>query len=118
MQLRVIQTGEVLKVPAVTTVEDITQIIEAVDGLFDGSEGAGGRAPAMFYRAVVLESGDVVGGRRGAEDESELVVDLDRGLPKRCLTQVPSMRVANWLSISSESWGVILWLRGWPRVRL
>ena len=41
----VIQTGEVLKVAAVTTAQDVTQIIEAVNGLFDGSEGAGGRAP-------------------------------------------------------------------------
>src|SRR5215472_1839395 len=32
-------------------------------------------------------------------------------LPKRCLTQVPSMRVANPLPISWASWGVILWPR-------
>ena len=38
----VIQTGEVLKVAAVTTAQDVTQIIEAVDRLLDGSEGAGG----------------------------------------------------------------------------
>src|SRR5580693_7840920 len=73
----VIQTGEVLKVAAVTTAQDVTQIIEAVDGLFDGSEGAGRRALAMFYHAVVLESGDVVGGRLDAQDQSEFVVDLD-----------------------------------------
>ena len=35
----VIQTGEVLKVAAVTTAQDVTQIIEAVDRLFDRSEG-------------------------------------------------------------------------------
>jgi hypothetical protein len=42
----VIQTGEVLEVAAVTTTQDVTQVIEAVDGLFDGSEGAGRRALA------------------------------------------------------------------------
>ena len=32
----------------------------------------------MFYLAVVLESGDVVGGGLDAQDEAEFVVDLDR----------------------------------------
>ena len=42
---------------------------------------AGRRAVAMFYQAVVLKSGDVVGGRLDAQDQSEFVVDLDRGSP-------------------------------------
>ena len=83
----VIQTGELLEVAAVTTTH--------VDGLFDGSEGAGRRAVAMFYQAVVLKSGDVVGGRLDAQDQSEFVVDLDRGFAEACLTQVPSIPVAN-----------------------
>ena len=49
----------------------------------------------MFHLAVVLESGDVVGGGLQAQDEAEFVIDLDEDLPKRCLTQVPSIRVAN-----------------------
>ena len=81
----VIQTGEVLEVAAVTTTQDVTQVIEAVDGLFDGSEGAGRRAVAMFYQAVVLKSGDVVGGRLDAQDQSEFVVDLDRGFAETML---------------------------------
>jgi hypothetical protein len=31
----------------------------------------------MFYHAVVLEGGDVVGGRLNAQNQSEFVVDLD-----------------------------------------
>ena len=33
----------------------------------------------MFHLAVVLESGDVVGGGLQAQDEAEFVIDLDRG---------------------------------------
>src|SRR5882762_8500478 len=61
--------------------------------------------------AVVLESRDIVGGGLQAQDEAEFVVDLIEDLPKRCLTQVPAMRVANWLPISWASWAVILWPR-------
>ena len=35
--------------------------------------------------AVVLESGDVVGGGLDAQDEAEFVVDLDRGLAETML---------------------------------
>jgi hypothetical protein len=35
----------------------------------------------MFHLAVVLESGDVVGGGLDAQDEAEFVVDLDRRRP-------------------------------------
>jgi len=35
----------------------------------------------MFHLAVVLESGDVVGGGLQAQDEAEFVIDLDRGQP-------------------------------------
>jgi hypothetical protein len=33
----------------------------------------------MFHLAVVLDSGDVVGGGLDTQDEAEFVVDLDRG---------------------------------------
>ena len=49
----------------------------------------------MFYLAVALESGDVVGGSLDAQNQAEFVVDLDRGFAEACLTQVPSIRVAN-----------------------
>jgi hypothetical protein len=49
----------------------------------------------MFHLAVVLESGHVIGRGLDAQDESELVIDLDRGLAKTMLDQVPSIRVAN-----------------------
>ena len=39
----------------------------------------------MFYLAVVLERGDVVGGGLDAQDEAECVVDLDRGFAKAML---------------------------------
>ena len=39
----------------------------------------------MFHLAVVLESGDVVGGGLDAQDEAEFVVDLDRGLTETML---------------------------------
>jgi len=49
----------------------------------------------MFYLAVVLESGDVVGGGLDAQDEGEFVVNLDRGFAETMLDEVPSIRVAN-----------------------
>ena len=91
----VVQTGEVFEVAAVAAEQDVSEAGEAVDVLFDGSEGVTCGALLMFYLAVVLESGNVVGGGLDAQDEAEFVVELDRGLAKRCLTQVPSMRVAN-----------------------
>src|SRR5215831_18089009 len=39
----------------------------------------------MFYLAVVLESGDVVGGGLDAQDEGEFVVNLDRGFGEAML---------------------------------
>ena len=69
----------------------MTQVGQAVDVLLDGSKGVACWTLLMFYLSVVLESGDVVGGGLDAQDEGKFVEDL----PKRCLTQVPSMRVAN-----------------------
>jgi hypothetical protein len=40
---------------------------------------------AMFHLAVVLESGDVVGGGLDTQDEAKFVVDLDRGLTETML---------------------------------
>src|SRR3954453_2657206 len=39
----------------------------------------------MFHLAVVLKSGDVVGGGLDPQDEAEFVVDLDRGLTETML---------------------------------
>src|SRR6266480_3060791 len=75
----IVQTGEVFDITAVATEQDFTQVHEAVDRLSDGGEGAGCRALPMFHLAVVLESGDVVGGGLQAQDEAEFVIDLDRG---------------------------------------
>ena len=63
----------------------MTQVGKAVDVLFDGSEGVACWTLLMFYLAVVLESGDVVGGGLDAQDEAEFVVDLDRGFAKTML---------------------------------
>jgi len=75
----VVQTGEVFEIAAVATKQDRMEVVEAVDGLFDGGEGMGCRALPMFHLAVVLESGDLVGGGFDAQEEAEFVVDLDRG---------------------------------------
>ncbi len=75
----IVQTGEVFEITAVATEQDFTQVDQAVDRLLEGGEGAGCRALPMFHLAVVLESGDVVGGRLQAQDDTEFVIDLDRG---------------------------------------
>ena len=45
----VVQAGEVFKIAAVATEQDLTQVVEAVDGLSDGGEGTGCRALPMFH---------------------------------------------------------------------
>src|SRR5215813_2762508 len=75
----VVETGEVFEVAAVAPEQDVREGGEAVDVLFDGSKGVACWALLMFYLAVVLEGGDVVGGGLDAQDEGEFVVDLDRG---------------------------------------
>ena len=74
----VVQTGEVFEVAAVATKQDVTEVSEAVNVLFDGSEGVACWTLLMFYLSVVLEGGDVVGGGLDAQDECKFVVDFDR----------------------------------------
>ena len=81
----VIQTGEVFEVAAVATAQYLTEVVEAVDILLEGCEAVSSRAVLMFHLAVVLESGHVIGRGLDAQDESELVIDLDRGLAKTML---------------------------------
>jgi hypothetical protein len=81
----VVQTGEVFEVAAVATAQDLAEIVEAVDVLLEGREAVSCRAVLMFHLAVVLESGHVIGRGLDAQDESEFVVDLDRGLAKTVL---------------------------------
>src|SRR5215468_6136078 len=81
----VVQTGEVFEVAAVATEHDVTEVSQAVDVLFDGSEGVACWTLMMFYLPVVLESGDVVGGGLDAQDEGKFVVDLDRGFAEAML---------------------------------
>src|SRR5215472_5834638 len=81
----VVQTGEVFEVAAVATEHDVTQVSQAVDVLFDGSEGVACWTLLMFYLPVVLESGDVVGGGLDAQDEGKFIVDLDRGFAEAML---------------------------------
>jgi hypothetical protein len=81
----VVKTGEVFEIAAVAAEQNVTEVGEAIDVLFDGSEGVACWTLPMFYLAVVLEGGDVVGGGLDAQDESEFVVDLDRGLAKAML---------------------------------
>src|SRR6516164_6970667 len=82
---KVVQTGEVFKITAVAAEQDFMQVGEAVDRLSDGGEGAASRTVPMFYLAVVLESGDVVGGSLDAQNQAEFVVDLDRGFAEAVL---------------------------------
>src|SRR5262249_36599184 len=81
----VVETGEVFAVAAVAPEQDVREGGEAVDVLFDGSKGVACWALLMFYLAVVLEGGDVVGGGLDAQDEGEFVVDLDRGFAETML---------------------------------
>src|SRR5207244_7859289 len=67
----VVQTGEVLEVAAVATEQDRTQVVEAVDRLSDGGEGAGCRSLPMFHLAVMLESKDLVGCGLCMQDEDK-----------------------------------------------
>ena len=64
----VVQTGEVFEVAAVGAEQDVSEAGEAVDIFFDRSEGVTCGAVLMFYLAVVLESGNVVGGGLDAQD--------------------------------------------------
>ena len=63
----------------------MTEVSQAVDVLFDGSEGVACWTLLMFYLPVVLESGDVVGGGLDAQDEGKFIVDLDRGFAEAML---------------------------------
>jgi len=54
----VVQTGEVFEVAAVAAEQDVSEGGEAVDVLFDGSEGVTCGTLLMFYLAVVLEGGN------------------------------------------------------------
>jgi len=58
----VVEGGEKLQVAVVAAEQDFAQVDEAVDGLLQGCELAGGVPIAMFHLAVVLEEGNVVGG--------------------------------------------------------
>ena len=50
-----------------------------------GARGVACGTLLMFYLAVVLEGGDVVGGGLDAQDEAKFVVDLDRGFAEPML---------------------------------
>jgi hypothetical protein len=65
----------------------------------------------MFYLAVVLESRHVVGGGLDAQNESEFVVDLDRGLGKAMLDAGALDPGAELTADLLGELGVILWPR-------
>jgi len=77
----IIEGGKEGKVAAVAAEEDVAEVVEAVDGLFDRGEGAAGWALAMFHFAVVLEGGDIVAGCLQAQHEGEFIVHLIVALP-------------------------------------
>ena len=45
----VVQTGEVFEIATIATEQDLTEVVEAVDGLSDGGKAAGCRALPMFH---------------------------------------------------------------------
>ena len=53
---KVVQTGEVLEIAAVATEQDLTQVVEAVDRLSEGGEGAGCWALPMFTLRSCLKA--------------------------------------------------------------
>ena len=89
----------------------MTQVGQAVDVLLDGSKGVACWALLMFYLAVVLEGGDVVGGGLDAQDEAKFVVDLDRGFAEPMLDAgAPDAGGEPTADLLGEL-GVILWPR-------
>jgi len=45
----VVQTGEVFEIATIATEQDLTEVVEAVDGLSDGGKAAGCWALPMFH---------------------------------------------------------------------
>ena len=70
----IVESGDELQITAVGRGKNLSQGGNAVEALLhrDPSQLAG--AVAVFYRSVVLEKGDVVGGGLDPEDEAEVVV--------------------------------------------
>ena len=76
--------------------QDVTEVAEAVDVLFVGSKGVACWTVPMFYLAVVLERGDVVGGglrcagRQLGVDEAEVVMhDVMAALERSLAQEMP-----------------------------
>src|SRR5213593_1494084 len=79
------QRGEELEVAAIATEQNLAQVEQAVDGLFERSELPGGMPIPVFHLAMVLEKGNVIGGGFQAQHAAELVVHLHPGLAEAVL---------------------------------
>jgi hypothetical protein len=75
----IIDSGEEVQVPGIGGAHQLAQEGPAVDGLAQGRELEHAGAVAVFHRTVVFEEGHVVGRAFDAQDEPELVVQLDGG---------------------------------------
>src|ERR1700730_3800716 len=114
----VVERCEVRQIAAVAAEHDLTQVNQAVDGLLDGGEDPRRRALPEFPPR--LRGGRLL--RWCLRKETSLIVVSMRStqpylsyilieeLAKRCLMEVPSMRVENLEPISWASCGLI-WRR-------
>lgn len=74
----VVQGGEEFQVAPVGGLQDFPQSGQAVDTLLHGRPLGDGSPVALFYRAVVLEKGNVVHRGLDSQDQPEFVVHLER----------------------------------------
>src|SRR5208283_5110633 len=77
------------QIASVAAEQNLAQVDQAVDGLFDRGKGARRRSLPMFYPTVVLEEGDVVGSGLDAQDTTEFVIHLDRATAEAMLDAGP-----------------------------
>ena len=75
----VVESGNEFEVSVVGGKKQFSKWREAVDCFLHGSVFCLGRPIPMFYRAVVLELGDVVDGCLNAQDYSLLIIHFDGG---------------------------------------
>jgi hypothetical protein len=95
-----VEGGQVGELTTIAANQDLAKVRQAVDGLFDWGQGAGGRPLRCSALRWCLkeETSLLVVSRRRTSVNLPYILIAD--LPKRCLMQVPSMRVANRLPIS------------------
>jgi len=96
----VVESGEEGEITAVTAKEDLAKVRQAVDRLFDGARArlAGPLRCSTLRWCLKEDTSLLVVSRRRTRANLSYILIAD--LPKRCLMQVPSIRVAKRLPTS------------------